>query len=155
MMMLNLFLNPFSQFLVFGVPMWYGDLNKQHFYVLAFQSQKQLYNRKCLSICQSVCLSVRLKSKPLSLSESSLSVIMHIYWSLIHISHHANQLPCPPPPPQPLCQVAIIHIPIRNHHAYWPLYLSANCPAFVTSKPFRLVSFKVAMGLILTLQFLK
>ena len=64
-----------------------------------FQSRKRLYNRKCLF----VCLSVRLKSKPLSLSESSLSAIMPIYWSLRYlsaimpISYHANQPPCPPP----------------------------------------------------------
>ena len=43
------------------------------------------------------------------------------------------------PPPQPLCQLAIIPIPISHHHAYWPLYLLAFCPAFATSKLFRLV----------------
>ena len=48
------------------------------------------------------------------------------------ISHHS-------PLPQPLCQLAIISIPISHHHAYWPLYQSAICPAFATSKPFRLV----------------
>jgi len=53
------------------------------------------------------------------------------------ISYHANQPPCPPP--QPLCQLLIIPISISHHHAYWPLFLSAICPAFATSKPLRLV----------------
>ena len=90
----------------------------------------------------SVRLSVRLKSKPLSLSESSLSAIMPIYWSLRYlsaimpISYHAKQPPCPPPTQQ-LGQLAII--PVSHNYAYWPLYLLAICPAFATSKPFRLV----------------
>ena len=54
-----------------------------------------------MSVCPSVSLSVSLKSKPLSLSESSLSAVMPIYWSLRYlsaimpISYHANQPPCP------------------------------------------------------------
>ena len=44
-----------------------------------FQSRKRLENCKCLSVCQSVSLSVCLSQKPLSLSESLLSTIKPIY----------------------------------------------------------------------------
>ena len=56
----------------------------------------------------SVRPSVSLSQKLLSLSESSLSAIMPIYWSLRYlsaimpISYHANQPPCPPSTIRPI-----------------------------------------------------
>ena len=89
-----------------------------------------------MSVCQSEIKTPQpLKIKPichytyLLISQMLLSAIMPI-------SYHPNLPPCPPP----LGYSLIIPICISHHHAYWPLYLLAICPAFATSKPFRLVS---------------
>ena len=66
----------------------------------------------------SVCMSVSHKKPSASKNQAYLLI------SQMPISHHANQPPCPPP--QQLCQLAII----------------PSCPAFATSKPFLLVSFE-------------
>ena len=88
-----------------------------------------------MSVRLSVCLSEIKTPHPLRIKP--ICHYAYLLISQIPISHHANQPPCPPP--QPLCQLVIIPIPISHHHAYWPLYLLAICPAFATSKPFRLV----------------
>ena len=94
------------------------------------------------NVCSSVSPSEIKTPQPLRIKP--ICHYAYLLISQIPISHHANQLSCQtatmPPPTQPLCQLAIIPIPISHHHAYWPIYLSI-CPAFATSKPFRLVFF--------------
>ena len=93
-----------------------------------------------MSVCLSIHLSVIKTPQPLRIKP--ICSYAYLLISQIPISHHANQLSCQSatmPPPQLLCQLAIIPIPISHHHACWPIYQSAICPAFATSKTFWLV----------------
>ena len=68
------------------------------------------------------CGYIRLKSKPLSLSESSQSAIVHIYWSLryllaiLPIIYHANLPSCTPPQKK-----AIMPISNYSYQPPWPI----------------------------------
>ena len=118
-------------------------------YSSTIQTFQKFFSRESDSTIANVCSSVspsEIKT-PQPLRIKPICHYAYLLISQIPISHHANQLSCQtatmPPPTQPLCQLAIIPIPISHHHAYWPLYLSAICPAFATSKPFWLVSLLV------------
>ena len=117
-------------------------------HLLPFLSQKRLYNHKCLSVRPSVCPSVCHRIPSASQNQAYLPLLLCINLSdTYQQSCHAAIIPIShSPPPSYIMPISNYSYqpqwPISHHAplALWPLYLSANWPAFATSKPFRLVS---------------